>query len=559
MTQPAPTLQFAQLRDRGRMKSAIAALISTVLLWISVILMSREYLPGSIVLTNALFGIALVATYSVCWSFALVVSNSPRLMFMRALATTLVVATCLLVLEVPAMLKLVDWTVVMRRLSSEGEDYGTAYVGDKELGFRRIPNMHWSGRPASDIEQAYWLPRSLATPINFTYDQWGYRNLTEMKQANIVLIGDSYVEGWYVSDEQTVASQLGHRLGQFVANLGVAGYGTMQELRVPKSDAVAKKPKVIAWFFFEGNDLYDDQTFENILAAAPPGPEETTPQSKGLIQRASLDKILAWLNEWKQRSFALNAFRFIRVLSDPIVPNRAPYWALRPREDGSSKRIYFFSYAAVPWTEYEESRWEKTKQTFRDGIRAARANGAAIILIYVPIKFRVYRDLIKIPPGSPLKSLGRMEIFATEFHGILQNCIRALPRSNRPLAASCSRGRRYLSSQRYTLELRGECRGCSRTRTLHAHPPLDVATLANAYSLKADAGRPEALILPRPNMRRIGRFRVRPRWHRSPGGAKANGGTICYHRCQMPRMHGLSLLQRTAGRRAKCIYHHRIR
>jgi hypothetical protein len=386
MTQTAPTPPSAQLRDRRVIKSAVAGLIATVLLWISVIHMSHEheYLPGSIVLTNALFAIALVATYSVCWSLALVMSNSPRLTFMRALAMTLVVAMCVLVLEVPAMLNVVDWNVVMRRLSSD-EDYGTAFVADKELWFRRIPNMHWSGRPASDIEQQYWLPPSLATPIKFTYDRWGYRNLKDMRQADIVLIGDSYVEGWYVSDEQTVASQLGHRLGQFVANLGVAGYGTMQEFRVLKGDALAQKPKVIAWFFFEGNDLYDDQYFENFLAAAP---------------RAFLDDVLAWLNEWKQRSFTLNAFRYIRIWSDPIVPNRPEWMPLR--REGSSKRIYFAGYAAVPWTEFEESRWEKTKQTFRDGIQVAKANGVSIILIYVPIKFRVYRDFIKIPRGSPL-------------------------------------------------------------------------------------------------------------------------------------------------------------
>jgi hypothetical protein len=36
MTQPAPMLSSAQPKDRGRIKSAIAALIVTVLLWISV-------------------------------------------------------------------------------------------------------------------------------------------------------------------------------------------------------------------------------------------------------------------------------------------------------------------------------------------------------------------------------------------------------------------------------------------------------------------------------------------------------------------------------------------
>src|SRR5262249_18615199 len=208
----------------------------------------------------------------------------------------------LLILEVPAMLNLVNWTVVHRRLSAEGADYGTAYRLDKDLAFRRIPNMHWSGRPASDIEQAYGLPRSLKTPITFTYDRWGYRNPTEMEQASIVLIGDSYVEGWYVSDEQTVAAQLARRLGKCVANLGVAGYGTLQELRVLKGDALARKPKVIAWFFFEGNDLYDDQRFENFLAAPPPSKEETAPRPEGLVHG----------DNWIERSFVINAFRWIR-------------------------------------------------------------------------------------------------------------------------------------------------------------------------------------------------------------------------------------------------------
>jgi hypothetical protein len=248
------------------------------------------------------------------------------------------------------MLKLVHWTVVMRRLSGEGQDNAIAWLPDKDVGFRRIPNLRWSGRPPSDIEEAYRLPRTLATTITFTYDRWGYRNTTEMERAGIVLIGDSYVEGWYVSDDQTVASRLAHRLGQCVANLGVAGYGAMQELRVLKGDALTKNPKVIAWFFFEGNDLYNDESFEEFLAAAPPG---------------------LWEINWKQRSFTINAFHWLRRWSHPIVPNRAPFWALLRGQGGSSKRIYF-SDGGIPWTEYEESRWEKAKGTFRDGIEAAR-------------------------------------------------------------------------------------------------------------------------------------------------------------------------------------------
>ena len=199
-------------------------------------------------------------------------------------------------------------------------------------------------------------------------------------------LGDSFVEGWYVSDEQTVASRLAHRLAQCVANLGVAGYGPMQELRVLKGDALAKKPKVIAWFFFEGNDLYDDHSFEYFLAAPRQWELEAS--------------------NWQRRSFTINAARRIRRWTNSIVPNSGPVLGARAWARQISKRIYFVGYGAVPWTEYEESRWEKAKKTFREGIEAARGSGAEIILVYVPIKFRVYREFITIPPRSPLRGWG---------------------------------------------------------------------------------------------------------------------------------------------------------
>jgi hypothetical protein len=70
-----------------------------------------------------------------------------------------------------------------------------------------------------------------------------------------------------VSDEHVVSRWLERRLGQPVANLGVAGYGTAQELIVLKTEAMLLEPQVVIWFFFEGNDLYNDEEFENALIA----------------------------------------------------------------------------------------------------------------------------------------------------------------------------------------------------------------------------------------------------------------------------------------------------
>lgn len=378
---------------RHRIFWGCVVLVAIMVPWIYLSLLAHDVLPGPIEGIDFLFGVMLVLSYVGLWGFVIVISRTPGLMGLRAFGTTFTVVVILLMLELPAMFKWVHWTLVFRSLSGEGADYQTAYVLDRELSFRRIPGLHWTGRPASDIEEAYGLPRSLKEPITFTYDRWGYRNATEMAQADIVLIGDSYVEGWYVSDEQTVASQLTTRLSRPVANLGIAGYGTIQEQHVLQGDAWNRRPQVIAWFFFEGNDLYDDQVHENYLVGEPPKEEEQTPHPEGLARN----------HGWEKRSFFHNAFRWIRRWSHPLVPNRAPYWAYWQNPGGSLERVYFFDYGSVPWTEYEESRWARARASFEMGLAFAREQGIEVILVYVPTKYRVYRDVIEVPPGSPLE------------------------------------------------------------------------------------------------------------------------------------------------------------
>jgi hypothetical protein len=368
-------------------------LIATALPWMALALLSRDVLPGREAWINPLLGITLIATYVGVWIAAIAATRHPRHMLLRALASTVAVLATLAMLELPAMLRWVHWTLIFRSLSGEGVDYRTAFILDEQLGFRRVPSLQWSGRPASDIEERYGLPRSLSEPITFTYDRWGYRNASEMEEADVVLLGDSFVEGWYVSDDQTAAAQLAARLHRPVANLGVAGYGTLQALRVLKGDALRRTPTVVAWFFFEGNDLYDDQSFENTLLAGPPGGESATAHATGLTRD----------HGWGRRSFVLNFFQRIRRWSHPLIPNRAPYWARLTRPGGPTQRVYFFNYGAIPWTEYEEKRWTVARTAFEEGVAFAREHGIHLIFVYVPTKYRVFRDFIEIPQGSPLE------------------------------------------------------------------------------------------------------------------------------------------------------------
>jgi SGNH hydrolase-like domain, acetyltransferase AlgX len=398
---------------RRRVFWGLAVLIVTALLWMALALLSRDVLPGAEAWINPLLGITLIATYAGVWISAIVASRNPRYMLLRALAATVAVLAMLAIVELPAMLRWVHWTLIFRSLSGEGVDYGSAFVRDEALVFRRIPGLRWSGRPASDIENAYGLPRSLRQTLTFTYDRWGYRNASEKEEADVVLLGDSYVEGWYVSDEQTVAAQLAARLGRPVANLGVAGYGTLQELRVLKGDALRRHPKVVAWFFFEGNDLYNDQTFENNLLARPPSREDATPHAEGLTRD----------HGWVRRSFVLNSFQRIRRWIHPLIPNRAPYWARLPGPGRRAQRVYFFDYGAVPWTGYEEKRWAIARATFEEGLAFARERGIDLVFLYVPTKYRVFRDFIEIPQGSPMERWDVWHLLPVRFQDFCMSAV----------------------------------------------------------------------------------------------------------------------------------------
>src|SRR5690606_3697868 len=200
-----------------------------------------------------------------------------------ALATTCVIVASVAALELTAVLGLVHWPVLFGRLAGGEGRYGAAFRFDPELGFRRLPGQRWVQPARGDIEVQWTMPASWREPLTFTFDRTGYRNPDGRERADVVLIGDSYVEGWYVSDDDTVARRLEAELHAPVANLGVAGYGTLQQQRVVCGDALERHPRVLVWCFFEGNDLYDDQRFEKYVCptpgadAAAPGPGTAPP------------------------------------------------------------------------------------------------------------------------------------------------------------------------------------------------------------------------------------------------------------------------------------------
>ncbi len=350
--------------------------------WVVLAVVARIPATGAARLTNVLFVPALALSY--CAIVGAIVQSSvrPRRARLRAAAVTLGLILALAVLELAAALRLVHWESVFVSLRGEQQPY----VPDADLGFRHTPNSRWSGRQRSDIETAWGLPASTAERISITHDARGYRNPTNLTRADIILLGDSYVEGAHVSDDQVVSRFLQARLGRPVANLGVAGYGTAQELLVLERDGMSLKPSIVVWFFFEGNDLYDDQSFENTLLVAPELRATAWSQRYG----------------WWRRSLIRNAHSQLRLMLHQLVPSQCRHFGILEVGDHRGQKILFGPEAAFPWTDFERGRWEKTRETLRAALRLARTHEIHLLLVYVPIKFRVYRESVRLPPQSEL-------------------------------------------------------------------------------------------------------------------------------------------------------------
>lgn len=66
--------------------------------------------------------------------------------------------------------------------------------------------------------------------IEYRYDHYGFRNETDLKSADLIVVGDSFVEGWGVSAADLLTTQLARQLNRSVVNLGQSWYGQQQEL-----------------------------------------------------------------------------------------------------------------------------------------------------------------------------------------------------------------------------------------------------------------------------------------------------------------------------------------
>ena len=317
---------------------------------------------------------ALLASYFLGWGVALVLARPPRVgMIARFVLVSVALGGSLTSLELAGAVGLVDFH---KLLSAEGPSprENPDNLAEPDLIHRHRPYLKRSGTTRGDLASAFHLVDSTLHRFDVAYDRNGFRNPRNLTSAEVVVLGDSFVEGGLVAADDVFTTVLARRLGRDVANLGQSGYGPQQELAVLKRFGTPLKPRLCIWTFYEGNDLDDVARYE---AETRSGDARTRPAGKSRLERS-----LTWN---VSRTLACELGRAV----DPHAADRAPWGTFRDTQ-GQTIRLYFNTPGGSV-TATQENAFKNVVATLNEARNLCIANQVPLLVIFAPAKFRIYQ------------------------------------------------------------------------------------------------------------------------------------------------------------------------
>lgn len=142
------------------------------------------------------------------------------------------------------------------------------YPTDRNFAIHK-PNVRVAGSPYGNFYSTPMLdsPTLLGSvlekhPVDIRINALGFRESSEISDAQIMALGDSFTFGWGVEESESWPELLGHKLERTVYNLGVHDASPKQELELLKYLLEQQGGKILMdtllWMIYEGNDLEDD-------------------------------------------------------------------------------------------------------------------------------------------------------------------------------------------------------------------------------------------------------------------------------------------------------------
>ena len=303
----------------------------------------------------------------------------------KMIATAGSVVLVLLLLELPAVLGIVDYRIVFSTDRATSSYYNPRLRFDRTLITRRHPHDTYQGRVAGDLVHRLNIDTDRRYDVLVRWDQNGFRNASDMTRAEVVVIGDSFVEAALVPFEQIASSVLASELELPVMNLGNGGYGLQEELAVLERFGLPARPKVVVWMFYEGNDLRNYHEYRSVMA--------------------DWDGWVSQQRSYPVRSFLPNALEAAARLTRPENTDRS--FAIRragvlQHPSKLQGQTMYFGYQCPPLTRADRSALLGFTNILRKAKRACGAQEAKLLLAFAPNKWRVHCKSITPGPGSEL-------------------------------------------------------------------------------------------------------------------------------------------------------------
>jgi hypothetical protein len=221
----------------------------------------------------------------------------------------------------------------------------------------------------------------------------GFRNPPGRSLANVVVVGDSFIEAAQVAEPELMTAQFARLTGCTTANLGRSGYGPQQELAVLRRYALGRRPRTCVWAFSEGNDLQDVIAYE------------------------SYRRDLHWILQGRRaeslygRSLTRNALALVIrqwVRPEPRRPAR-PYSGRFVDHSGRELAMYFATGVQhgdgdPPLPRERAPELDRVRAILAEAHALCQRNQIEFVVLFIPSKFRVYRSVCAFDPDSPCLS-----------------------------------------------------------------------------------------------------------------------------------------------------------
>ena len=107
----------------------------------------------------------------------------------------------------------------------------------------------WRPRPNLDTHHL------MVDLFHIRTDQDGWRGNHRLHESDIVIFGDSFAAGYGVADRHFFANLAGKYR---IKSIGIGGYSMVQELLWMERLRQGLRQKLVFWFVYYGNDLYDN-------------------------------------------------------------------------------------------------------------------------------------------------------------------------------------------------------------------------------------------------------------------------------------------------------------